>query len=399
MEFNFIINKLVQLDQQGLGVYIPRASRSKVSSQQEQQLGQVLNTMGERSAIAQGLKQVITNYDKVQGTDQRVYIVAEGRTCQGFLKVGQKNLFYRDMMGNIKEIKPLCVLDFYVHESCQRQGYGKLLFEYMIQCEQTSPEKLAYDRPSPKLIAFLKKHYNLVKYIAQNNNFVVFDQYFRSDASSQNKQNQNTRSYSQPYSDYSSQIPTNYPQQQQQQSNSKSYPYKQENNIDLMQHSSSRNNKEFLNAGRAILSKEEIYKKDNLSQQNIENTLNNINNSQYSTKSQQQQQYQKDYQLDKYENNWGADKNIKKPPFPGQDRQLDKIQQKIQQTERELDVVNQQIIKQRQNLSQDPLTQNHRAQNVYNTNQFGTSPWAQTGFNYYSTSSSNYGNHYTYYKK
>lgn len=27
------------------------------------------------------------------------------------------------------EIEPVCVLDFYVHESCQRQGVGKALFE------------------------------------------------------------------------------------------------------------------------------------------------------------------------------------------------------------------------------------------------------------------------------
>ena len=30
---------------------------------------------------------------------------------------------------DLHEIDALCVLDFYVHESCQRQGIGKLLFE------------------------------------------------------------------------------------------------------------------------------------------------------------------------------------------------------------------------------------------------------------------------------
>ena len=29
----------------------------------------------------------------------------------------------------LHELDALCVLDFYVHESCQRQGIGKLLFE------------------------------------------------------------------------------------------------------------------------------------------------------------------------------------------------------------------------------------------------------------------------------
>jgi alpha-tubulin N-acetyltransferase 1 len=39
--------------------------------------------------------------------------------------------------------------------------------------------KLAYDRPSEKLISFLKKHYNLSSYISQNNNYVIFDRFFQ----------------------------------------------------------------------------------------------------------------------------------------------------------------------------------------------------------------------------
>lgn len=35
----------------------------------------------------------------------------------GFLKVGQKKLFVTNDFGQMKEIDPLCVLDFYVHES------------------------------------------------------------------------------------------------------------------------------------------------------------------------------------------------------------------------------------------------------------------------------------------
>lgn len=31
--------------------------------------------------------------------------------------------------GVIHEIEPICVLDFYVHESCQRNGVGKAIFE------------------------------------------------------------------------------------------------------------------------------------------------------------------------------------------------------------------------------------------------------------------------------
>ena len=50
----------------------------------------------------------------------------------------------------------------------------------MLEVEGTRPEKLAYDRPSPKLMGFLRKHFNLSKFIPQNNNFVVFSSYFDS---------------------------------------------------------------------------------------------------------------------------------------------------------------------------------------------------------------------------
>jgi alpha-tubulin N-acetyltransferase 1 len=76
------------------------------------------------------------------------------------------------------EMNPLSVLDFYVHESVQRGGHGKDLFEKMLQTEGVEPRKLAYDRPSPKLKGFLAKHYNLRNFVTQNNNFVVFDDYF-----------------------------------------------------------------------------------------------------------------------------------------------------------------------------------------------------------------------------
>ena len=48
----------------------------------------------------------------------------------------------------------------------------------MLNFENTAPANLAYDRPSPKLLGFLKKHYSLVSYIPQNNNYVVYSAYF-----------------------------------------------------------------------------------------------------------------------------------------------------------------------------------------------------------------------------
>lgn len=81
------------------------------------------------------------------------------------------------------EMKPLCVLDFYVDHKVQRGGYGKQLFDAMLECEKQPPAKLAYDRPSPKLIGFMAKHFGLKSFVPQSNNFVVFDEYFKTSQS------------------------------------------------------------------------------------------------------------------------------------------------------------------------------------------------------------------------
>ncbi|KAI9104584.1 touch receptor neuron protein Mec-17-domain-containing protein [Phlyctochytrium arcticum] len=95
----------------------------------------------------------------------------------GLLKVGEKDLFVLDEYMRHIQITPVCVLDFYVHESFQRKGYGKGLFDYMLSIEMQRPGHLAYDRPSPRLMAFLRKNYQLSEFIPQGNNFVIYKEY------------------------------------------------------------------------------------------------------------------------------------------------------------------------------------------------------------------------------
>jgi len=161
-------------------------------------LARIIDTLGEASskvmkfcyslAQAQGLSTVITSASKFFSSEnQRLYVKADGRAVLGILKVGQKNLFIRGGAGGYQEIKPLCVLDFYVHESVQRLGVGKDLFELMLEREKKEAKELGYDRPSPKLMGFLAKHYNLRNYSPQSNNFVVFNEYFTKSAPRRDK--------------------------------------------------------------------------------------------------------------------------------------------------------------------------------------------------------------------
>jgi alpha-tubulin N-acetyltransferase 1 len=50
----------------------------------------------------------------------------DGNKIIGFLKTGFKKLFFWDDMNRIKELSPLCILDFYIHEDYQRNGFGKV---------------------------------------------------------------------------------------------------------------------------------------------------------------------------------------------------------------------------------------------------------------------------------
>ena len=152
----------------------------------------MINEFGNRSAIAQGLvgsggrPNPITQAHTLGETNARLYLLAQQNASGapvlcGMLKIGYKQLFHWDANGRMSELKnQICILDFYVHEDFQRGGYGKLLFQAALQNEQIGPDRFAYDRPSPKLIGFMRKHFGLTDYVPQQNKFVIFREFFQS---------------------------------------------------------------------------------------------------------------------------------------------------------------------------------------------------------------------------
>ncbi|KAG0244150.1 Alpha-tubulin N-acetyltransferase 1 [Mortierella sp. GBA43] len=99
----------------------------------------------------------------------------KGVRVAGMLKMGEKKLFIVDKSGRMHEQHVCCVLDFYVDESSQRRGFGKLLFDYMIKVEGIDPTQIAYDRPSPKLFRFLNKYFGLKRHLPQPNMYAIFE--------------------------------------------------------------------------------------------------------------------------------------------------------------------------------------------------------------------------------
>jgi len=188
VDFNFNINSLFPQEVNIVGTdLIPVGYQGDAShAAARHQVCTVLDMMGQASAKAQGLKTAITSGSKMMTVEnQKAYILVDksgnsGKgSVVGLLKVGKKKLFLLDESGKPNEMIPQCVLDFYVAETRQRSGCGKMLFESMLMGEQVEPRYLAIDRPSPKLVSFLRKHYNLARTIPQVNNYVIFCGFFQ----------------------------------------------------------------------------------------------------------------------------------------------------------------------------------------------------------------------------
>jgi len=186
MEFNFRLADIFPTEISIVGSdLIPKGSPGVVKIGQpivKQRIGEIMDVVGKASAVAQTLHTVITSSEKLRsgGDEQLVYFLCDFNTNEvvGLLKIGRRKLFVYDQQGVQHELTPLCILDFYVHESRQRVGCGKVLFDAMLANENVDVKHLAIDRPSDKFIYFLRKHYQLTKMIPQINNFAIFDGFF-----------------------------------------------------------------------------------------------------------------------------------------------------------------------------------------------------------------------------
>ncbi|VDK55843.1 unnamed protein product [Anisakis simplex] len=171
-----------------LGSSIVRLDAMAIKHLQEPRLYSAIDELALLSAKAMQLRKPLTSCEKLVNTDNILYLIWEKdeengvSKLIGMLKVGRKQLFLYD-----REMKPyegefLALLDFYVHFSRQRQGYGKKLFEFMLQYERMAAHDVAFDNPSVILLAFMSKHYGLTDAVWQNTNFVVFPQLFTTTA-------------------------------------------------------------------------------------------------------------------------------------------------------------------------------------------------------------------------
>nr|XP_046273927.1 alpha-tubulin N-acetyltransferase 1 isoform X5 [Scatophagus argus] len=191
MEFPFDINQLFSERISILDQALVAGRKSAGRPDLQACIATVIDELGRASAKAQQLTAPITSALKLQSQNHQLYLLKDGESnggrgvVVGFLKVGYKKLFLLNLQGVHIEAEPLCILDFYVAENLQRHGYGLELFDFMLQHKNLEPVLMAYDRPSPKFLSFLAKHYCLTQSVPQVNNFVVFEGFFHNKSAAQ----------------------------------------------------------------------------------------------------------------------------------------------------------------------------------------------------------------------
>ena len=148
-----------------------------------EKFSKAVNELGISSGIAQELKGPITTIDKlIDAKDHTlITITSPHEEIVGYLKYGVKHLYFYRKNGMVEECSPYCLLDFYVKEDMQRSGLGlKLFYSFLEANNSTHPSKVAYDRPSQKLLCFVSKHFDLIHPDAQPNRYTIFEEFWAS---------------------------------------------------------------------------------------------------------------------------------------------------------------------------------------------------------------------------
>ena len=161
MEFNFNCEEALECDENGFAI-LEGSYKNRIVPGFTLYVNEIIDQMGLLSFQSQKLSTIITSSQKFFTSNDRIDLKGFKNKVLDFIKVGIQKLYVRDKYFNYHNVSPVCVIDFYVHESCQRKGIGKELFEYMVNFERKVPEEMAYQRPTSSLLNFYK---NIIIYI------------------------------------------------------------------------------------------------------------------------------------------------------------------------------------------------------------------------------------------
>ena len=133
MDFNLDLSKILYIDSEGYSIFQSDFFQ-KLNQKNQKIINEIIDIIGDLSSEvtlnlikSQGLKVNITTGSKFFSSDHKLYLKIVDNSVIGLLKVGPKTLYINDTFGKYHKISPLCVLDFYIHHSQQRNGFGKVI--------------------------------------------------------------------------------------------------------------------------------------------------------------------------------------------------------------------------------------------------------------------------------
>jgi hypothetical protein len=84
-----------------------------------------------------------------------------GNKVIGFSKIQRaKKLFHTDEFGIMDEKKVTAVIDFYIHQSYAKQGYGKALLEHILDTEFHPNGQVGFFKTTKTFVSFMNRAFN-----------------------------------------------------------------------------------------------------------------------------------------------------------------------------------------------------------------------------------------------
>ena len=96
MEFNFDCEQCLDCDRNGFSV-LEGSCQNRIIPGYRLYVKEILDRMGQLSAKSQNLQTVVTSTAQFFPSNYRLFIKAEGNRVYGYLKIGPKKLFLRDI--------------------------------------------------------------------------------------------------------------------------------------------------------------------------------------------------------------------------------------------------------------------------------------------------------------
>jgi len=129
MEFKFNCEDALGCNSQGYAI-LEGSYENNIRECYKLHITGILDCIGEESSKQQGLNVVKTSFYKFFHSQDRMFIKAEKNVIIGYLRVGKRRIFIRDEQNNYFQEDPITVIDFYIVKNYERQGFGKVSFNY-----------------------------------------------------------------------------------------------------------------------------------------------------------------------------------------------------------------------------------------------------------------------------